>query len=188
MERGDDTSSGPSFILVFRSQAFCPGGFAPPPLWVAPIKSNLSGKSRLDPTVLAVEAETRRRDAALAKLLAAMQVGAWIEKYSDACKPQRRFFRIDRQGTELCWGKFDFSLNRSELLATVESIVYGPGNERFGSYDYKNGRPDLCFSLLLESRSIDLECSNEQQVRTLVRLRLGVVWSEGFLTRVASPS
>ena len=52
----------------------------------------------------------------------------------------------------------------SVLLADVHHIKYGPFSERFGTYDCIYGTPWLCFSLHLDSRTVDLECSNENEV------------------------
>jgi hypothetical protein len=87
-----------------------------------------------------------------------------LQKYSETCNPQSRFFKLDATGTELQWGKYELFINRHELVADIQSMSYGPGSERFGRYDFENGKPYLCFSLYLHDRTVDLECEDESQL------------------------
>eukprot|EP00475_Leptophrys_vorax_P033395 TRINITY_DN523_c0_g1_i2.p2 TRINITY_DN523_c0_g1~~TRINITY_DN523_c0_g1_i2.p2 ORF type:complete len:153 (-),score=28.88 TRINITY_DN523_c0_g1_i2:61-519(-) len=48
-------------------------------------------------------------------------------------------------------------------LATVKGIVVGPRTKPFAKYDWKAGKPWHCFSLLTESRSVDVECASKEQ-------------------------
>jgi hypothetical protein len=52
------------------------------------------------------------------------------------------------------------------ILADVRGIVFGPRTERFDSYDWLKWQPYNCFSIIMDGRTLDVECKTREQFMT----------------------
>ncbi|KMS65132.1 hypothetical protein BVRB_039110, partial [Beta vulgaris subsp. vulgaris] len=53
-------------------------------------------------------------------------------------------------------------------LAEVHGIVVGPRTQAFTDYDWSTGKPWLCFSIIAEERTLDFQCSNNDEIRFVI--------------------
>jgi len=95
-----------------------------------------------------------------------LQKGAVMKKVCLSGKMVTRFVYLSPDCTELRWKKVfkgykTIGTTKMEL-ATVESLLCGPRTHPFESYDWVNGKPYNCFSLMCMERSVDFVCSDKE--------------------------
>jgi hypothetical protein len=105
--------------------------------------------------------EIRKQKEKRAALITGMKEGTIMWKYSSESKCEKRIFTISKDESELIWkhcGKIS-SLKTSRIpFASVKNLVYGPRTPGFKSFDWKLGKPWLCFSVVCDGRNVDIEC------------------------------
>lgn len=106
----------------------------------------------------------------ISELLKQLRKGTNMIKHGSDGIPTKRFFFINQDGTELRWThSSDHSRvyqSKAILLADVKSIVFGPRTPKFAKFDWINGKPYNCFSIIVENRertlTLDMECETRE--------------------------
>jgi len=125
------------------------------------VKPILKRKICLTETTRLLKKEQKRQDA-VEKLK--QRSGSVLYKYIAKGDKHKRLFYLSEDGTELQWKKHKISRGASWIdLASVRQMIIGPRTERFRSFDWINGKPWLCFSLVTDSRTVDIECRNVEE-------------------------
>jgi hypothetical protein len=106
------------------------------------------------------------------KYLQEMHKGAVLTQYAVFGQQRSRFFYVSEDGTELFICKNSGVTKvlgmkpvpeRVILLADVEFVTFGPRTEAFGEFDWVEGHPFNCFSLIFgEHDSVDIECPDRE--------------------------
>lgn len=90
--------------------------------------------------------------------------GEFMEKTNRHCREQTRFFQVSLDRTELRWGKSENRISSSIFLSDVKAVFFGPRTQRFRFFDWKEGLPWLCFSVVTLERSLDIRCADKDQI------------------------
>lgn len=106
-----------------------------------------------------------------------LQEGAILTKIYSSGEQSKKFFFVSKDGSELKYVSMEASAsNRSEsrvTLAAIRGVRFGIA--KFGQvYDWENGSPENCFSIVLSrERRIDVECpSKEVMVKWFLGLQI----------------
>jgi hypothetical protein len=128
------------------------------------VKPILKSKITANELEKMLKREQKRQDAVeKLKLIS----GSVMLKYNAKGDKHKRLFYLSEDESELQWKKHKFSRNVSSIdLASVKQMIIGPRTSRFCRFDWVNGKPWLCFSLITDARTVDIECQSIEEFDT----------------------
>jgi hypothetical protein len=134
---------------------------------------SLPAKSALKPLCRMSQQELeliRKREMNRMVLINRLRDGAKLRKYSSKKgEAAYRYFYVSSDGTELLWCKsrhFTKFTSSKIILASVKQIIMGPRTQGFKNFEWKQENAWLCFSLISESRNVDIQCGSKDEFDT----------------------